>query len=185
MSCSARLPVYLLLIGAFFPKNAALVLFSIYLIGILLAIIFARIFRKTLFRSADVPFVMELPPYRVPTARTLLKHMWGKGVQYLKKVSGVIFIASIIVWALGYFPRTEEFTEKYEQKRTEAKENYEVALQQTSKTKQNELTANYEEQLQEINNAEQEAILENTFIGRIGKTIEPKNNRACPCPLGF
>lgn len=180
MSCSARLPVYLLLIGVFFPKNPALMLFAMYFIGIVLAVILARVFRKTLFRSADVPFVMELPPYRVPTVRTLLKHMWRKAVQYLKKISGVILIASIIVWALGYFPQTTEFEQEYEQKRTELQQKYDTKLANAEAQNKEKFQTAYEEELKELNNAEKERVLENTYIGRIGKTIEP-----VLAPLGF
>lgn len=104
MSCSARLPVYLLLVGAFFPENASLVLLSLYGTGILLAIIMARVFKRYLFSEEDAPFVMELPPYRMPTLKSILIHMWEKGKQYLKKMGGVILVASIIIWFLGYFP---------------------------------------------------------------------------------
>jgi ferrous iron transport protein B len=108
MSCSARLPVYVLIIGAFFPTHPGTVLFGIYLLGILMAIVMALILKKTLFRSDDVPFVMELPPYRVPTLKTTTRHMWHKGSQYLQKMGGIILVASVIVWALGYFPRETE-----------------------------------------------------------------------------
>lgn len=180
MSCSARLPVYLLLIAAFFPKKPALMLFLMYAIGIFLAVVMARIFRKTLFRSADVPFVMELPPYRVPTTRTLLKHMWSKGKQYIKKVSGVILIASIIIWALGYFPQTTDFSKDYDQMRTELTANYEIQLAKANDTEKEQLKGAFEEELQQIENTQKEEILEKTYIGRIGKTIEPIFS-----PMGF
>jgi len=104
MSCSARLPVYILLIGAIFPGYKGTILFSIYLIGILVAISIALIFKNTIFKSADAPFVMELPPYRMPTPRSVFKHMWGKGSQYLKKMGGIIMVASVLIWALGHYP---------------------------------------------------------------------------------
>ncbi len=108
MSCSARLPVYLLLVSAFFDKHQALVLMSLYLIGIVVAIATATVLNKTLFRNASDQFVMELPPYRIPTMRNTLIHMWDKSAQYLKKMGTVILLASIIIWALGYFPRHKE-----------------------------------------------------------------------------
>ncbi len=108
MSCSARLPVYLLLVSAFFDKHQALVLMSLYLIGIVVAIATATVLNKTLFRNASDQFVMELPPYRIPTMRNTLIHMWDKSAQYLKKMGTVILLASIIIWALGYFPRPKE-----------------------------------------------------------------------------
>ena len=105
MSCSARLPIYVLLIGTFFSAHATLVFMAIYMTGIIAAVITARLLRKFLFKRDETPFVMELPPYRMPTARAMVIHTWSKGVQYLKKMGGTILIASIIVWALNYFPR--------------------------------------------------------------------------------
>lgn len=90
MSCSARLPIYLLLVGAFFPNNASLVLLSIYAIGIFLAVLLARLFSKFLVKGDDTPFVMELPPYRMPTAKSIFRHTWEKGAQYLKKWEGLL-----------------------------------------------------------------------------------------------
>lgn len=104
MSCSARLPIYVLLVGTFFDSHAALVFLGIYLTGVLVAMATAVLLRKLYFKADETPFVMELPPYRVPTLKTSLRHMWSKGEQYLKKMGGVILVASIIVWALNYFP---------------------------------------------------------------------------------
>ena len=105
MSCSARLPIYLVLVGAFFPNFGSLILLGIYATGILLAVLMARLFSRFLVKGDDTPFVMELPPYRIPTAKAIFRHTWEKGAQYLKKMGGVIMIASIIIWFLGYFPR--------------------------------------------------------------------------------
>jgi len=107
MSCSARLPVYLLLAGAFFPSHAGLVLFGIYMTGIVLAVIIARLLKRFMFSKDETPFVMELPPYRVPTLKSMFSHTWEKGEQYLKKMGTIILIGSIIVWFLGYYPRPE------------------------------------------------------------------------------
>ena len=107
MSCSARLPAYLLLVAAFFTAKQGLILMSIYLIGILVAAITAIILSKTILKHDKTQFVMELPPYRKPTARNATIHMWSKGKQYLQKMGTIILAASIIVWALGYFPRHE------------------------------------------------------------------------------
>ncbi|WP_289758583.1 ferrous iron transport protein B [uncultured Duncaniella sp.] len=104
ISCSARLPIYVLLIGTFFPNHATLVFMCIYLLGILMAGVTARLLRRFYFGEDVTPFVMELPPYRVPTLKATLRHMWGKGEQYLKKMGGIILVASIVVWALNYFP---------------------------------------------------------------------------------
>ncbi len=104
MSCSARLPVYVLLIGTFFEAEAALVFLGMYFLGVLAAMFTAKMLRKFFFPVEETPFVMELPPYRVPTMKTTLRHMWGKGKEYLNKMGGIILLASIIVWALNFFP---------------------------------------------------------------------------------
>ncbi|MBR5073879.1 MAG: ferrous iron transport protein B [Bacteroidales bacterium] len=104
MSCNARLPIYLLLAGVFFPKSAGLVIFCIYLGGVLLAGLMAKLFSKVLFNSDETPFVMELPPYRIPTLKSLLRDTWDKGKQYLHKIATVILIGTLIVWAMSYFP---------------------------------------------------------------------------------
>ena len=109
MSCSARLPIYLVLIGAFFPNTGSLVLLCIYAMGILLAVLMARLFSRFLVKGDDIPFVMELPPYRIPTAKVIFRHTWEKGAQYLKKMGGILMIASIIIWFLGYYPNHESY----------------------------------------------------------------------------
>lgn len=108
MSCSARLPVYVLLVGTFFERHAALVILGLYCLGVAVAMVTARLLRRFRFKTDVTPFVMELPPYRIPTLKASLSHTWGKGQQYLKKMGGVILVASIIVWALNYFPLHNE-----------------------------------------------------------------------------
>jgi ferrous iron transport protein B len=115
MSCSARLPIYLVLVAAFFPHIASLVLLSIYAIGILLAVLMARLFSRFLVKGADTPFVMELPPYRMPTGKAIIRHTWEKGAQYLKKMGGIIMVASIIIWFLGYYPNHNSYSTTAEQ----------------------------------------------------------------------
>jgi ferrous iron transport protein B len=137
MSCSARLPIYLLLIGAFFPKHGGLVLLSIYLIGILLSVVLARLFSRFLVKGDDTPFVMELPPYRMPTLKAITRHTWEKGSQYLRKMGGIIMVASMVIWALGYYPDHDRYADGIEQQ-------------------------------------------EHSYIGQIGKAIEPVIE-----PLGF
>ncbi len=111
VSCSARLPIYIMIVGAFFAvEYQAFILICIYATGILTAIVASRILSRFLVKGEDTPLVMELPPYRFPTAKAILRHTWEKGKQYLKKMGGIILVASIIVWALGYFPRTPEGT---------------------------------------------------------------------------
>ncbi|MBQ2051816.1 MAG: ferrous iron transport protein B, partial [Paludibacteraceae bacterium] len=162
MSCSARLPLYLLLIAAIFPSNQGLMLFVVYLAGMLMAVVMAKIFSKTLFRKKEVPFVMELPPYRIPTAKSTLIHMWEKGKQYLKKMGTVILTASIIIWALGYFPRDTEYSQDYDAiiAQAEANGDDETAAQ---------AAVDKEAERQEA-----------SYIGRIGHAIEPIIK-----PLGF
>ena len=130
MSCSARLPIYITIVGTFFAaKYQTPIMVLLYAIGILLAVVMSKLFSKYLIKGEDTPFVMELPPYRFPTAKAIARHTWEKGKQYLKKMGGIILVASIIVWALGYFPHNDELDSQAQQ--------------------------------------------EQSYIGRIGKTIEP------------
>ena len=108
MSCSARLPVYIIIIGAFFPKHQALTLFTIYLIGIVMSVLMAKLFNRFVVKGESSPFVMELPPYRLPSTKSVVRHTWEKGKQYLKKMGTIILAASIVVWALAYFPHHKE-----------------------------------------------------------------------------
>lgn len=157
MSCGARLPIYLLLVGIFFPNNASFVLLGMYLLGIIVAVITAKLLRRFHYREDETPFVMELPPYRIPTLKATLRHMWGKGQQYLKKMGGLILVASLIIWALSYFPRPNEQT--IEQTRTELISN---GISPDSV------------------DVEAVASTENSYLGKIGKAIQPIFE-----PLGF
>jgi len=171
MSCSARLPVYLLFVGIFFPSHAGLVLFGLYIVGIIIAVISARLFRKYLFPGEDAPFVMELPPYRMPTPKAVVRHMWDKSKQYLKKMGGVILIASIIIWFLEYFPHNEESDKQVEAQIEHVEARF--ANQEIDETQKDEQIA----ELEAHHNTEH---TENSYIGRIGKFIEPVMS-----PLGF
>lgn len=176
MSCSARLPVYILILGAFFPNNAGTLLFVIYLLGILMAIGTSLLLKSTLFRTDDAPFVMELPPYRVPTLRSTLTHMWHKGSQYLRKMGGVILVAVIIIWALGYFPRDVEFSQNYDQLISEQN----TELQQYNSSTDSIQIESIQHKINLLNgqkNAEQQEL---SYLGKIGKFIEP-----VIAPLGF
>jgi ferrous iron transport protein B len=176
MSCSARLPVYILIIGAIFPKHPGTMLFSMYILGIVLAALMAILFKKTLFKANDIPFVMELPPYRMPTFRNTIKHMWSKAMQYLKKMSGVILIAAILVWALGYFPRNVSYSNDYQSMIQKVNNEFPAneILNDSVKTMEKEM------KLFEINAAMEYEKLEKSYIGQIGKFIEPVLR-----PLGF
>ncbi len=173
MSCSARLPVYILIIGAIFPSHPGNVLFLIYITGILIAALMAIIFKKTIFKAKDIPFVMELPPYRMPTMKNITKHMWSKATQYLKKMSGVILIASIIIWTLGYFPRETNNTKIYNIE----KQNLKLI---SSKQIQKDSIKIYNQKINNLENIINYEQLENSYIGKIGKFIEPIMR-----PLGF
>ncbi|MBP5687663.1 MAG: ferrous iron transport protein B [Muribaculaceae bacterium] len=115
MSCSARLPIYIMIIGAFFASYQSLIMLSLYAIGIMVAISMSRMLKRFLIKNDDTPFVMELPPYRFPTAKAIWRHTWSKGKQYLKKMGGIILVASIIVWFLGYYPNHDAYSNAQEQ----------------------------------------------------------------------
>jgi ferrous iron transport protein B len=168
MSCSARLPVYVLLISAFFLKNQGLVLLSVYLIGVLVAVVTALLFNKIFFAKKEAPFVMELPPYRVPTIRNTAIHMWDKSVQYLSKMGSVILVASILIWALGYFPRNKE------QSATPP------SNQQITENISGSSSVETASETTDIEILQQSEHMENSYIGRIGHFIEPVIS-----PLGF
>ena len=108
MSCSARIPVYVILVSAFFSRYAAFVLMGLYLLGMIMAVLMAKLFSRFLVKGESLPFVMELPPYRMPTAKAVLRHTWEKGKEYLKKMGTIILGASIVVWALSYYPQNED-----------------------------------------------------------------------------
>ncbi|MCD8187014.1 MAG: ferrous iron transport protein B [Rikenellaceae bacterium] len=167
MSCSARLPVYTLLIAAFFPKNQGLILLSIYAIGVLIGIFSSVLMKKFFFRKEEAPFVMELPPYRIPTAKSVVRHIWGKGVQYLKKMGSVILIASVIVWALMTYPKNVEYSRDYDALRSE------ILL---APIPEEEMQA----QLHDIDIEEAAEHQEKSYIGHLGHFIEPAIR-----PLGF
>ena len=114
MSCSARLPIYMMIVGTFFPEHAGTTLFLLYVLGMLMAVASARLMRRFMFREQEAPFVMELSPYRLPTVRTTVRHMWNKCTQYIKKMGGLILIASIVVWLLSYYPRPAQDTPEAE-----------------------------------------------------------------------
>lgn len=168
MSCSARLPVYILIISAFFQKNQAFILIGLYAAGIVFAFITAQILNKTVFKNKETPFVMELPTYRLPTLRNVTYHMWDKTQHYLKKIGTIILLGVIIVWALEYFPRETELSNDFEKKIESVEQN--TALNTLEK----------EQQINELEYALEADRLVNSYIGRIGIFIEPVMR-----PLGF
>ena len=180
MSCSARLPVYILLIGAIFPDHPGTVLFLLYGTGIALAVIVARIFKRFLFKKSDTPFVMELPPYRLPTLKSTTRHMWFKGSQYLKKMGGVIMVASIIIWFLGYYPQGNEQTQAIETKKQELIEKYSELKIHADSDLAEKIETEQQKKLEELDHIQEKVRHEGSYIGRIGKSIEPAIQ-----PLGF
>jgi ferrous iron transport protein B len=168
MSCSARLPVYILLISVFFEKNQGLIMLSIYAIGVLLATVMAMLFNKFLFQKRDIPFVMELPPYRLPTLRNLGTHTWNKSVQYLSKMGTIILTASILIWVLGYFPRNVDYSKDYDAQIEQIRQNFILT---------DEIKEKQETQLLIDKEAER---MENSYIGRFGHFITP-----AIAPLGY
>jgi ferrous iron transport protein B len=160
MSCSARLPVYVLFITAFFPEQPALILSGIYFTGILMAFLTAQLLNRTIFRNKETAFVLELPPYRVPALKDILIHMWDKAQQYLRKIGGVILIGVIIIWALGYFPR----------------ENIQISQNTTNN---NSIPKDFVFPDSKMANM-QSMRLHNSYLGQIGRFIEP-----IMAPIGF
>ena len=155
MSCSARLPVLVLFTGAFFPKHAGLILMLLYLLGIVVAIITARLLRLAKFHKDETPFVMELPPYRWPTLQATLRHMWEKCAQYIKKIGTVILLSTVVIWFLSYYPRPEESAEQRVQSTEQRAESKEQSFEQIAE----------EETISGIN--------ENSFIAMLGHAVEP------------
>ena len=165
MSCSARLPIFLLLAGTFFPQSAGVALFSMYMIGVVLAALMAILFRKVMFNKEETPFVMELPPYRMPSVKTMLRDTWEKGVQYLRKIGTTILVGSIVIWGLSYFPLESQQSTVNSQQMTVNSQQSTVNSQQST----------LNSQFSTLNSQ-----LENSYLGQIGKAIQP-----ALAPLGF
>jgi ferrous iron transport protein B len=167
MSCSARLPVYILFISAFFSKNQGSVLFLLYVLGVLFAILSALFLKRFFFRSQEIPFVMELPPYRVPTIRSIFKHVWFRTGLYFKKIGGVILLAAIIVWILSNFPRTVAYSRNYSE--------------EISKVSKSELPLNKkDESVTKLKLEQKSEKHSKSFMGIIGRSLDPVMR-----PLGF
>lgn len=178
MSCAGRLPIFVLLAGAFFPHNAALVLLGIYLLGIVLAILSAIVLSKFV-KDDDLPFVMELPPYRIPTAKAIWRHTWEKGQQYLQKMATTILICSVIIWFLGYFPKNKDLMAAQEEYATLAQAPAGRLSANADDVDVNAATATKNELMTRIDSlyAYQQ---ENSYIGQLGRMVSPALD-----PLGF
>ncbi len=173
MSCSAKLPVYIVLAGTFFGPRAGTVIFSVYLLGIVFSVVTGRIFRSTLLKGADAPFVMELPPYRVPMLKSLFIHMWDRGKIFLKKMGGIILIGSVIIWALSAFPRYIQYSRDYDAEIADVKTTYALKMQAVDRAGKARLTEESEAIVSALLNVRQVEKTEKSFMGRIGKALEP------------
>ncbi len=183
ISCSARLPIYVLFISAFFTEYRGTMLFIIYATGVSVAIGMALLLKRFMFRSEEAPFVMELPPYRTPTIRAITIHMWDKAVHYIKKISGIILVASIIIWALGYFPGGGHYAAQIEEQEDAIVLRYEAKMDTIPDSDTLAIRTLENEKEYAIQNMESRIQVErqeNSYIGTIGKTIQP-----VMAPLGF
>ena len=181
MSCSARLPVYVLVAGAFFPETAGNVIFGIYILGVVLAILVGQVFSHTIFKGQSAPFVLELPPYRLPTFKSVLIHMWEKGKVYLQKMGGVVLAFSIVIWFLGAFPRNIEYSRDYDAQIQKLESRINLLKSKTQEVSREQAeAASLSEQVRNLRIAREEERLSKSYIGRIGHTIEP-----LIAPLGF
>ncbi len=184
MSCSARLPVYVLIAGAFFPGKEGNVIFAIYLTGIVLAVLVGQIFSRTIFRGEIAPFVLELPPYRLPTLKGLTIHAWDKTKAYLQKMGGVVLAFSIIIWFLGAYPKDIIYSQDYDQQSTMLHQQI-IQLQQASQGHnmpgmiETEIET-LEKMMSDIETQKKQEALSKSYIGMTGKFIEP-----VMLPLGF
>ena len=166
MSCSAKLPVYIVLAGTFFAAQAGTVIFIIYLLGIFMAIVSGRLFRTALLRGEDAPFVMELPPYRVPMIKSLLIHMWDRSKMFLRKMGGIILVGSIVVWVLSNFPQQIQYSRNYDEQINQVTRSYAKQIDTAGNDRREEL-------INAILIAKEVERAEKSYIGRIGKFIEP------------
>ncbi len=178
MSCSARLPVYILFITAFFPDNQGSVLFLLYALGTFFAIASAFLLKKVFFRTEEIPFVMELPPYRLPTSRSIIMHVWFRIGLYLRKIGGVVLLASVIIWVLGYFPRNVNYSRDYDSELAGVEQKYSDQAFSHLSTGQVDAMRNEEIRMIEMSrkNEKQSA----SYIGMIGHALQPVME-----PLGF
>jgi ferrous iron transport protein B len=173
MSCSARLPVYIILAGAFFGAKAGTVIFGIYLLGIILSIITGRLFRSTLLKGADAPFVMELPPYRIPMIKSLLIHMWDRSKIFLKKMGGYILAGSVVVWTLTAFPLNISYSKNYDLEIEQVKTYFQTKIEDAQESDKALLAQKRDVAVAELITEKKAEKAEKSFMGRIGKVIAP------------
>jgi len=173
MSCSARLPVYILLAGTFFGARAGNAIFSIYALGIVLAILVGRLFRSTVLTGKVAPFVMELPPYRAPMFKGLVIHMWDRSKIFLKKMGGVILIGSVVVWFLSAFPQEIQFSRDYETELASMSVQYQALIAQAQGSRREELVRESKEALSALETQRAKEKVEKSYVGRLGKLLTP------------
>ncbi len=173
MSCSARLPVYIVLAGTFFPHRAGTVIFGLYAAGIVIAILSGRLLRFLFFKGEDAPFVMELPPYRTPMLKSLLIHMWDRSKMFLKKMGGVILVGSIIIWCLSSFPRHIVYTVDYGEQIKEIRQSYTRQIASAHGQAGVELEKALEAELKKIKRQREVERVSKSYIGRMGHALEP------------
>jgi ferrous iron transport protein B len=173
MSCSARLPVYIVLAGSFFAEKAGTIIFSLYFTGIVIAIVSGRVLRAVFFKGEEAPFIMELPPYRMPMLKSLLIHMWDRGKMFLKKMGGVILIGSIIIWALSSFPKTISYSVDYDGVITALTSDYSQRMALADDQETAQLNRQLTLKVKEITNKKEQERVSKSYIGRIGKALEP------------
>ena len=173
MSCSARLPVYIVLAGSFFAERAGTIIFGLYFTGIIVAILSGRFLRAVFFKGEEAPFIMELPPYRMPMLKSLMIHMWDRSKMFLKKMGGVILVGSIIIWALSSFPRTLSYSVDYDQQIDSINYEYSEQIRLADAQTAEQLTGQLTLLLTQIQAKKEQERISLSYIGRIGKALEP------------
>ena len=173
MSCSAKLPVYIILAGAFFGAKAGTVIFGIYILGIILSIITGRLFRSTLLKGADAPFVMELPPYRIPMIKSLLIHMWDRSKIFIKKMGGYILAGSVVVWTLTAFPHNISYSKNYDLEIAQVTTSFQTEMKAARESDKVLLAQKRDVAVAELITEKKAEKAEKTFMGRIGKVVAP------------
>jgi len=173
MSCSAKLPVYLVLAGTFFAAQAGTVIFAVYVTGIILSVVTGRLFRSTLLKGMDAPFVMELPPYRVPMLKSLLIHMWDRSKLFLKKMGGIILVGSVIVWALSAFPRNVTLSRDYQAEIDRVAKVYQVKIEAAAATDREQVQAGLDRAVHKLERARKAEQVAGSYMGQLGRLLAP------------
>jgi ferrous iron transport protein B len=171
MSCSARLPVYIVLAGTFFAQNAGTVIFILYATGILIAIISGRVLRNMLFKGEEAPFIMELPPYRMPMAKSLVIHMWDRSKMFLKKMGGVILVGSIIIWVLSSFPEPAAYSMDYAARKADVRQAYLQKIKSLPQAESAAVKEEFDHHIRQLDNQQELERVSQSYIGKIGQRL--------------